>query len=189
VTHAEPPAVAARNRIVSQNCVMVPLDARELAARASSSDFYLPYPDLGLVHFGPEHPGELAGLYPLWLASLSGPLDRVLGSWTLVHRPCLEAIGSLGTKAVPDAEGAVEIGYELIAGHRGRGLATEAVAAFCEALLTGRVDAGAPVRRIDAETRADNLTSQAVLRRCGFTHQGNRADPGQGELLCWSLPG
>lgn len=169
--------------------VLVPLDTRQLAARCASRDFHLPFdgpetPGLGMVHFGPDHPGELLDLYPLWLAATLHP-GQVLGTWTAICCDDREAVGSLGVKGRPHDDG-VEIGYGIVPSHRGRGLATEAVARMCEALLDGEVDLGDEVLQLTAETRTDNHASQHVLRRCGFRQVGERIDERDGPLLCWS---
>lgn len=166
----------------TRRLLLVPLDTRQLAARVASDDFCLQVHGAGRVHFGPEHPGELTGLYPLWLAATPHP-GAVLGTWTVVHRADAEAVGSVGIKG-PPCEGIVEIGYGVVPTHREQGLAAEAVDAVCRVLFRGGLGR---VETSQAETRVDNLPSQAVLRRCGFTMTGERSDPTDGQLLIWSL--
>ena len=72
------------------------------------------------------------------------------------------AIGGVGFHGAPDAEGAVEIGYGLAESARGKGYATEAVAA----LVAYARDRGA--RAVIARTEPGNAPSAAVLDRCGF---------------------
>jgi RimJ/RimL family protein N-acetyltransferase len=71
--------------------------------------------------------------------------------------------GECGTKAPPDADGMVEIGYGLAARSRGHGLGTAAVAALVE-----RLRADPSVRRIEAEVHAHNIASQRVIERQGL---------------------
>jgi RimJ/RimL family protein N-acetyltransferase len=71
--------------------------------------------------------------------------------------------GECGTKAPPDADGMVEIGYGLAARSRGQGLGTAAVAALVE-----RLRADPSVRRIEAEVHAHNIASQRVIERQGL---------------------
>ncbi len=72
-------------------------------------------------------------------------------------------IGDCGTHGPADESGSVEIGYGLAAPYRGRGLATEAVAALTESL------AGRPgVKRVLATTAPDNVASWRVLAKVGF---------------------
>ncbi len=175
-------------RLVTPRLCLVPLDTRELAARMTSADFTLALDGLGLIRFGPDHPGELAAIYPLLLAATPHP-GQVLGTWTLIHLADREAVGSAGIKGQPDEDGAVEVGYGFIPSHRGQGLASEALRAVCGALLAGQVPLDRPVTSIAAETRGDNLASQHVLAACGFTHVGERQDDHDGPLLCWTLQG
>lgn len=71
--------------------------------------------------------------------------------------------GECGTKAPPDDDGMVEIGYGLGTSSRGRGLGTAAVAALVERL---RTEPG--VHRIEAEVHAHNLPSRRVIERQGL---------------------
>jgi RimJ/RimL family protein N-acetyltransferase len=71
--------------------------------------------------------------------------------------------GECGTKAPPDPDGMVEIGYGLGTGSRGRGLGGAAVAALVERL---RHEPG--VRRIEAEVHVSNVPSQRVVERQGL---------------------
>jgi RimJ/RimL family protein N-acetyltransferase len=59
-----------------------------------------------------------------------------------------------------------EIAYLARQEGRGRGLLTRAVTMLCDALL----DAG--VGRLELRTHVDNLGSQALAERCGFTREG-----------------
>jgi len=76
-------------------------------------------------------------------------------------------VGELGTKAPPDADGSVEIGYGLTGASRGRGLGTRAVAALVDWLL-----AQPEVRTLVAHVAADNLPSRRLLERLGFSLDG-----------------
>jgi RimJ/RimL family protein N-acetyltransferase len=75
--------------------------------------------------------------------------------------------GECGTKAPPDADGMVEIGYGLGAGSRGRGLGRAAVAALVDWLK-----AAPGVRRIEAEVHTHNIASQRVIERAGLVRLG-----------------
>jgi RimJ/RimL family protein N-acetyltransferase len=80
-------------------------------------------------------------------------------------------IGAGGFMGPPDALGTVEIGYSIAADWRGQGLARELVAGLIEqAANTGMV------RHLVAHTDADNLASQQVLLRNGFTPGGIAPD-------------
>lgn len=76
-------------------------------------------------------------------------------------------IGDVGLHGPPDPTGRVEIGYGLAAPFRGRGLATEAVAAMVAWLL------GQPaVTMVVAHTLPDNTASRRVLEKTGFEWRG-----------------
>ena len=72
-------------------------------------------------------------------------------------------VGDCGTLGGVDAEGLIEIGYGLAAPYRGKGYGTELVGALSRWLL-----ARPAVRRVGAQTLADNVASQVVLERAGF---------------------
>ncbi|WP_062465035.1 GNAT family N-acetyltransferase [Demequina soli] len=63
--------------------------------------------------------------------------------------------------------GVLEIGYWIAAAHEGRGLVTEAVVAQTAVAL---LYAGA--RRVEIYHAPENVRSEAVPRRAGFTHEG-----------------
>ncbi len=72
-------------------------------------------------------------------------------------------IGDIGFHTAPSA-GSVEIGYGIVPPHRGHGYVTEAVNA-----LTAWALAQPGVTEVRAETEPDNVASQRVLDRAGFT--------------------
>lgn len=71
--------------------------------------------------------------------------------------------GECGTKAPPDGEGRVEIGYGLAAGRRGQGLGTRAVAELMRQ-LAARDD----VRVVEAEVHVSNAPSRRIVERLGL---------------------
>jgi RimJ/RimL family protein N-acetyltransferase len=73
------------------------------------------------------------------------------------------AVGGIGFFGPPDDEGAVEIGYGLVADARGRGLATEAVLAAVRLAE----EHGAALLR--ADTTPGNRASQRVLQKAGLS--------------------
>ncbi len=70
-------------------------------------------------------------------------------------------IGSIDYKYVP-RDGATEVGYGLNPRYEGHGYMTEALTAF---LQFGKT---LGIRTVRADTLADNVRSQNVLKRCGF---------------------
>jgi [ribosomal protein S5]-alanine N-acetyltransferase len=75
--------------------------------------------------------------------------------------------GECGSKAPPDADGVVEIGYGLAAPSRGHGLGGAAVAA-----LVSELAALPDVRIIEAEVFVGNEPSWRLLERLGFELTG-----------------
>lgn len=86
------------------------------------------------------------------------------GMYVLVRREDGRAVGAMGFHGVPDESGRVEIGYDLVEGARGHGYATEALRAL-SAWALDRPE----VRTVVANVERDNLPSQNVLARAGFT--------------------
>jgi RimJ/RimL family protein N-acetyltransferase len=89
-----------------------------------------------------------------------------------------QVIGSIGFFGPPEpaADGVseVEVGYGLVEGARGHGIATEAV----QAMVAGAEAAGVRVR---ASVHPNNEPSIRVLAKCGFTQlRGSNED---GELV------
>jgi RimJ/RimL family protein N-acetyltransferase len=105
--------------------------------------------------------GDGAGVWFAWYVVLRGDLDTpdtLAGS-----------IGYFG----PPKDGTVEIGYSVVESFRGRGIASEAVAA-----VTARALALPGVLRVIAHSRPDNAPSLGVLRRAGFVDAGPGKPPG-----------
>jgi RimJ/RimL family protein N-acetyltransferase len=81
-----------------------------------------------------------------------------------------EAVGWVSLRISDSNRAAAEIGYSVVREHRGRGIATEAVAAL--------IDEGfrrARLSEIRAYCLPENLSSRAVLRHNGFEDQGTLA--------------
>jgi RimJ/RimL family protein N-acetyltransferase len=102
-----------------------------------------------------------------------------LEAWTrlIVRESDNVVIGELGFKSLPDAAGEAEIGYGVASSHRGRGYATEAVAALCAWAMQEQ-----GLRIVRAECLPDNAGSIGVLRRVGFRESGSDAT-----MLRWIL--
>jgi len=130
---------------------------------------------LNLPEGGVDRPGVLKYLRRVAedLRTHHGP-----GSWLVVVDGTVA--GLCGYKHGPSADGAVEIGYGIVAARRGQGLATRAVA---EILILAAGDAR--IHRLTAETAADNIASQRVLAANGFVQAGSRLDPEDGLLILW----
>ena len=89
--------------------------------------------------------------------------------------------GKPGTNALRKP-GAVEIGYTIFQPYRGRGYATEAVAALLEWARTQR-----GVERFVASVAPGNASSLAIVRKLGFEQTGAVWDEEDGEELVFEL--
>lgn len=79
----------------------------------------------------------------------------------------VESDDFLGSAVVFDIDGdRAEVGYWVAPRARGRGVATHAVRALVE------LTASSGTRRLVAKTSPENLASQRVLTRCGFSQVG-----------------
>lgn len=86
------------------------------------------------------------------------------GYWLIVDDASLTALGVVGFKGLPDADGAVEIAYAIAPAWRGQGRAEEAARTLIAWAFTD------PRCRAVTATgvRPDNLASQAVLAKLGM---------------------
>jgi [ribosomal protein S5]-alanine N-acetyltransferase len=84
-----------------------------------------------------------------------------------------ELVGWGGFKG-PPADGAVELGYEIAESRRGRGLATEAVAA-----MLAEASGAAEVREVVAHTLPEPSASTRVLEKAGFAFDGEAEEDGE----------
>ena len=96
--------------------------------------------------------------------------------------PALELVGWGGYKGPPGADGTVEIGYEIAAGRRGRGLATDAARAM---VAEGFADPA--VRRVIAHTLPEHNASNHILGKLGFAFDGDALEHGRATWR-WALP-
>jgi RimJ/RimL family protein N-acetyltransferase len=146
---------ASRVDIVTERLTLRPLspaEARRIVERAPEAD----------DRWHAEYPFE-DELDPLRaLADASAP-DPFFTLYAIRTSDDGVAIGGIGFFGPPDEDGSVELGYGLVEAVRGRGFATEALAALTRHALSN----GA--RRVRADTAVDNLPSQRVLAKAGFS--------------------
>lgn len=98
-----------------------------------------------------------------------------------VLRETGEVVARGGFHSPPDPWGAVEIGYRVLPGWRGQGLATEIATG-----LIGWARAQGAARCL-ASTAPDNAASQAVLARLGFRRTGEQMDEVDGPEWVFTL--
>jgi len=98
--------------------------------------------------------------------------DRAVDEW--------EVVGGAGFHSPPH-DGVVEIGYGIAESRQGRGIATDAVSQLID-LARRAGDA----HRIVATTALDNIASQRVLAKAGFTRGEDRSSD-EGPEQYWFL--
>jgi RimJ/RimL family protein N-acetyltransferase len=94
----------------------------------------------------------------------------------------LRVIGTGGFKGPPDASGTVELGYAILASHRRRGYAREAVDGWL-----ARAFADPHVNLVIAHTLTELVPSIAVLRSAGFSFAGRGDDPDEPNAVRYEL--
>ncbi len=147
-----------------------PLTVRDVEAilgpRPADAPWAAGYPTEGDV--------EVAG----WTRDEANPFPSTDSPWAarrVIDTDSGLVIGGVGFHRAPDESGSVEIGYGIASSFRGRGAATQAVAAIVE------VAAELGARRVVAGTDAPNIASQRVLERNGFVRT-----PDEGDELRWA---
>lgn len=116
---------------------------------------------------------ELGGEPPEWWLHLV-----ILPEQLELHPARL--VGTAGFRGAPDADGWVELGYEIAPFWRGRGLATEVTRQ-----LLVRAFADPRVRGVQAHTEALRGASATVLKRNLFVSVGRVEHPTDGVLWGW----
>lgn len=91
-----------------------------------------------------------------------------------------ELAGVINLKGEPDADGRVEIGYEVVESQRRRGFAAEAAQA-----LLGWCFRQPQVKAVLARTLPHNEISAHMLQRLGFNRLGPQRDASLGEMIVW----
>lgn len=99
-----------------------------------------------------------------------------------IHTASHTLIGTCGYKGKPDANGYVEIGYEIAPAFRNKGFATE-----CALALIDFAFQHAEVTCIQAHTLAEDNPSTHVLLKCGFSKVETLSDPEEGDIWKWEL--
>ncbi len=108
------------------------------------------------------------------------PDDGMWWSYLIVHKQDVRLIGTCGYKGAPSIDGEVEIGYEIADAYQNRGLATEAAHA-----LTQFAFSQSGVKKVIAQTLAEENASVHVLRKLGFQFVCTKVDMEEGEIWEW----
>ena len=93
--------------------------------------------------------------------------------WTISLKKENIAIGGLGFKGAPDEKAEVEIGYGIEEPYRRQGYCLEAVNAVLEWAFSNE-----KVYFVMAETAPDNVASQELLKKVGFSETGTVGEEG-----------
>jgi RimJ/RimL family protein N-acetyltransferase len=120
--------------------------------------------------------------YSLRKAQESAENRRWWLPYLVMHQADAALIGVCGCKGPPDAQGFLEIGYEIAPIYQGRGLGTEAVSALVNHALTR-----SGVTGISAHTLPQAGASARLLAKCGFIRTADFDDPDDGMLWRWEL--
>ena len=78
-------------------------------------------------------------------------------------------IGRVGLNRLDDEDRVAELGYWLLAEHRGSGLVTQAVVEVTQFAFVER-----GVGRLEIRHELDNIASCRVAQRCGFVEEGTQ---------------
>jgi len=119
---------------------------------------YQDLPDVNRAHFV-----RTVGARPTRLGQ--GTVGRY--EWLLHFSNGAQPLGWVSLRIAEANRATAEIGYSVVRMHRGRGIATEAVAALVEEGFRRT-----RVLRMRAYCLPENLASRAVLRRVGFEDEG-----------------
>jgi RimJ/RimL family protein N-acetyltransferase len=121
--------------------------------------------------------------YASYLLKLE-PLLPALGWWVylFLHVNDRVLVGSGGFKAEPDADGTVEIGYEIASEYRNRGLATEAARG-----MIAYAFAHPEVTAVEAHTAAEPNPSTRVLEKVGMGYVRTVIGTEDGDLWRWRI--
>ncbi|GAA3619657.1 hypothetical protein GCM10022199_25200 [Marihabitans asiaticum] len=142
-------------------------------------------------------PSMTSADFPAWLERRrSAVASGAVVDWCIADRESDRALGDLDVfvrNGTLDSSDVAEIGYQLTPSARGRGVATEAARLAVSYAVRRVDDGGLGIRRLVAETAADNEASNTVLRRAGFVvwgreHSVDRLPDGSyADALYWEL--
>ena len=110
------------------------------------------------------------------------PQDAQWWTWLPVLRKTNELVGSCGFKGKPNAQGEVEIGYEIAASERRKGLGTEAALALRDLAFRSP-----EVNKVIAHTLAAFNPSTRILQHCGMVKVAELIDPEDGAIWRWEI--
>lgn len=105
------------------------------------------------------------------------------GSFFTIHKADKRLLGTCGFKGAPNEDNIVEIGYEIEASYRQKGLASEAAKGLIDFAFSHE-----NVKAVMAHTLAHENPSVSVLKKLGFQFVKELSDPDDGDIWQWLLP-
>jgi RimJ/RimL family protein N-acetyltransferase len=102
--------------------------------------------------------------------------------YLIIYKPDNQLIGSCGYKGEPDSNGVVEIGYEIMPSHRGKGLGTETAKGLLDHAFRQ-----SGVQKVIAHTLPEENPSARLLEKIGFAQTEDVNDPDEGFVWRWEI--
>ena len=156
--------------IETDRLLLIPMDLNVIDALLESDDAF--FNRYGIINDG----GEFINPSPDYLHKekrrlVDHPEEYPFAvDYLIVVKATKTAIGSIDYKRMPDENAISEIGYGMSPQYEGHGYMTEALLA----MISFGKDNG--VKKIIADTLIDNVKSQNVLLRCGFSQTGKEGN-------------
>jgi RimJ/RimL family protein N-acetyltransferase len=123
--------------------------------------------------------------WPQFLEAFEPSRQRAPGKWPgyfFICPPERSLVGNGGFAGPPNADGEVEIGYEIAPQFRNRGFATTAVEGILKIAFSRE-----QVQAVIAHTLPEENASSAVLKKCGFSLVAEMAHSGLDLVWRWRL--
>ncbi len=153
------------------------INDRERAAELAAGLLHRDFPDADLANNRPAFAQRLDDTANPALGATAPADTGGWGLWLFFYKPERLVVGAASFNGPPSADGAVELGFQVVPAHRRRGLTVEGCTTLIEwAFYDSRT------RRIIADCAADNAASVRTLEKLGFTLVGTHAD-----RLDWQL--
>lgn len=156
--------------IETERLLLIPIDLDMIDALLESDDAF--FNRYGFINDG----GEFVNPSPNYLHKekqrlIDHPeIYPFAVDYLIVVKSIKTVIGSIDYKRMLDENGVTEIGYGMSPQYEGHGYMTEAVLA----MISFGKENGA--KKVVADTFIDNVKSQNVLRRCGFSKTGKEGN-------------
>ena len=127
----------------------------------------------------PEHwPGpDMAEALPFFIENMENAPFEPAWDWIAIHSRDRAVIGGIGFMGVPDKDGVVEVGYDIVPEYRKQGYATEMARA-----LIGWAFQETDIKVVTASCLDDNIGSIKVLENVSM----QRLEPDE-NMLKWQL--